>query len=179
VAQWQILLIIIGAVAVGLVIGYFVSILISNLIPALFRRREPVEKKKPVKTVSSSSKHSRVPVISDSLSKLIAEIEDNRRLSSSEWVGELQPFKTNVWDNQGEEVHSLPTEIRNELGEAYSDMALANSITWLSTEMKRRSPSLDESYTRLRNNISERLNRIITQLKSNGLAVPSTPAQNI
>jgi hypothetical protein len=174
VAWWQITLIVVGAVVVGLAVGYLFSILISGVIPA-FVRKGKTEKKAPEKKVKPPSVHS--PVISDTLSKLIAEIEYNRRLSSSEWTGELQPFQTNAWDNQGEDIHSLPAEVRNELSEAYSDMALANSITWLSIEMKRRSPSLDESYTRLRSSISERLNRAKPQLESNGLTLRSNPAQ--
>jgi hypothetical protein len=58
----------------------------------------------------------------------------------------------------------MPANLRNELTEAYSDMALANSITWLSTEMGRRSQSLDESYLKLRTSVSDRLNRVRTQL---------------
>jgi len=56
-------------------------------------------------------------------------------------------------------VHSLAVDVRDELSEAYSDMALANSITWLATEMSRRSPSLDDSYTKLRASVAARLNR--------------------
>ena len=176
-AWWQIILIVVGAIVVGLVVGYLLSILISNIIPALVRRGQTVrktpDKKRTDKTKQSPSVRS--PVFSDSLSDLYAEIEYNRRLSSSEWTGELQPFQTSVWDKQGEDVRSLPAEIRNELNEAYSDMALANSITWLSIEMKRRSPSLDESYTRLRSSIAERLNRAKPQLDSNRLTLRSNP----
>ncbi len=173
-AWWQIILIIVGAVVVGLVIGYLVSVLISNVIPALFGRRETVTER-PGKTVTPSSV--RPPVISNTLSSLIAEIEYNRRLSSSEWTGELHQFQTRAWDSQGDELNSLPADLRNELNEAYSDMALANSITWLSIEMKRRSPSLDESYTKLRHSISERLTRTKPKLESAGLIARSATAQ--
>lgn len=175
-AWWQIILIVVGAVVIGLAVGYLFSILTSGVIPAFIRRGQTIRKTSR-KNIKSPSVHS--PIISDSLSNLVAEIEYNRQLSSSEWTGELQPFQTNAWDKQGDEVHSLPTEIRNELNEAYSDMALANSITWLSIEMKRRSPSLDESYTRLRSSISERLNRVKPQLESHGLTVRSTPTQKV
>jgi hypothetical protein len=57
-------------------------------------------------------------------------------------------------------VHSLPPDILAELADAYSDMALANSITWLSTEMSRRSPSLDDSYAKLKASVATRLNRV-------------------
>jgi hypothetical protein len=105
---------------------------------------------------------------------LFAEIEHNRRLAAEQWSGQLEPFQTSVWDNRGDEVHLLPPEIRNALGEAYSDMALANSITWLSTEMSRRSPSLDESYTKLRASIATRLSHVRLQL-----ADLSAPAKSV
>ena len=173
-AWWQIILIVVGAIVFGLVVGYLFSILISSVIPALVRRGQPA-RKTPEKTKQSPSVRS--PAFSDSLSDLYAEIEYNRQLSSSEWTGELQSFQTSVWDKQGDDVHSLLAEIRNELNEAYSDMALANSITWLSIEMKRRSPSLDESYTRLRSGIAERLNRVKPKLESNRITVRSNPTQ--
>jgi hypothetical protein len=107
---------------------------------------------------------------------LFAEIETNRRIATKEWTGELQPFQTRAWDNRGEEVHSLAVEIRNELTEAYSDMALANSISWLSSEMSRRSPSLDESYTKLRTSVATRLNKVSVLLSEEGVLTESRQA---
>lgn len=100
---------------------------------------------------------------------LLLEIENNRRIASQTWTGNLQSFQTQVWDNKRDEVHSLPPEVREELMQAYFDMSLANSVVWLATEMGRRSPSLDESYLKLRTSIADRLNRVKSPIEQLGL----------
>ncbi len=167
---WQVALIVFGAISIGLAVGYLLNKFVSGVIPA-FQRRRKTARKTPSQIVKSSPEHS------PPLSNFITELNYNWRLSNTEWKGDLKPFQTSAWDNRGDEVHSLPAELRNELNEAYSDMALANSITWLSTEMERRSPSLDESYSRLRKSISERLNRIKPQLDNNSPTSQSTHPQ--
>lgn len=160
---WQIVLIIAGAVSVGVGAGY----LANRLLPVIIHHSKEFSRKSPAaprvvappieKIVQGPVE--RASEVAPSVPDLFAEIEHNRRLASAEWNGELQPFQTRVWDNLGDEGHLLPDEIKNELTEAYSDMSLANSITWLSTEMARRSSSLDESYLRLRSSVAERLNK--------------------
>ena len=149
---WQIVLIVAGAVVIGLAVGYLLNLLISRIIFQLKAVRRPPLRQ----SVSSSEPHPAQPSFPD----LYAEIEYNRRLATSEWSGQLQPFQTRAWDSRGDEIHALSVDVRNELAEAYSDMALANSITWLSTEMERRSPSLDESYAKLKASVASRLNRV-------------------
>jgi hypothetical protein len=157
---WQIFLIVGGAVALGLGVGFGVNVAIAKLSAKVRspRKRSVAHPLSSAKLVPSAKPEPELtpPSVPD----LFAEIEYNRKLATGAWEGRLQPFVSRAWDNRGEEVHSLPPEIRNELTEAYSDMALANSITWLSTEMSRRSPSLDESYTKLRASVGTRLNRI-------------------
>ncbi len=97
---------------------------------------------------------------------LVAEIDANRRVAGGAWSGQLQQFQTRAWDNRGDEVHGLPTDLRDQIAEAYSDMSLANSIVWLATEMGRRSESLDDSYLKLRNSIAGRLDQVWTRLGS-------------
>ena len=149
---WQITLIVAGAIVIGLSVGYLLNLLISRIISRLRAvRKLPLRQ-----SVSPSEPHPTQPSVPD----LYAEIEYNRRLATSEWSGQLQPFQTRAWDSRGDEIHTLSVDVRNELAEAYSDMALANSITWLSTEMERRSPSLDESYGKLKASVATRLNRV-------------------
>ena len=157
---WQIVLIVIGSVIIGLGIGYLINVLIIKL-PAAFKKTEirPAHKSVPV---------SIPPKVEPSIPDLFTEIEYNRRIATKDWTGELKTFQTRAWDNRGEEVHSLTVEVRNELSEAYSDMALANSISWLSTEMSRRSPSLDESYSKLRESVATRLNKVRAQIGEEG-----------
>ena len=163
---WQIVLIVIGSVIIGLGIGYLINVLIVKL-PSAFKKTEirPAHQNLPV---------SAPPKVEPSIPDLFTEIEYNRRIAIKNWTGELQTFQTRAWDNRGEEVHSLAVEVRNELSEAYSDMALANSISWLSTEMSRRSPSLDESYSKLRASVAIRLNKVREQLGEEGLTNETT-----
>jgi hypothetical protein len=166
VEWWQIALVLSGAVALGLAVGFGLNQVVVKFYFSPRNRRVSVPRLRPASIAPQQS----APVNSDpetlppSVPDLFAEIEHNRRLASSEWTGQLESFVTKVWDSRGEEVHSLSAELRGELTEAYSDMALANSITWLSTEMSRRSPSLDESYTKLRASVAKRLNRVHDQL---------------
>ena len=163
---WQIVLVIVGSVVVGIAVGYLVNLLIVQTSSAIRYNRRRV----PAKTVSAA-----VPgiLVEPSVPDIFAEIETNRRIATKDWTGDLQPFQTRAWDNRGEEVHSLAVEIRSELTEAYSDMALANSISWLSSEMSRRSPSLDESYTKLRTSVATRLNKVSVLLSKEGVLTDS------
>ncbi|OGO37486.1 MAG: hypothetical protein A2147_04955 [Chloroflexi bacterium RBG_16_57_8] len=170
-AWWQVVLIIVGAIVIGLTAGYVLNRVIIRTSAAVKRpEKAPVRQPVPQAVYQPADVEPTVP-------DLYAEIEYNRRIASDDWKGEPQPFLTRAWDNRGEEVHSLPVQARNELTEAYSDMALANSITWLSTEMGRRSESLDESYLKLRSSVAERLNRVKLQLTYAGQAPKITSLQ--
>jgi len=169
VVWWQIVLIVIVAVVAGLGVGYAFNKLIIHIMVALRKTKQrPVIKNTSVPVINHVNTEPSVP-------DLFTEIEFNRRIATKEWTGELQPFQTRAWDNRGDEVHSLAVEIRNELTEAYSDMALANSISWLSTEMSRRSPSLDESYSKLKASVAARLNKVKLQLSEEGLVTETDP----
>jgi hypothetical protein len=169
VVWWQIVLIVIVAVVAGLGVGYAFNKLIIHIMVALRKTKQrPVIKNTSVPVINHVNTEPSVP-------DLFTEIEFNRRIATKEWTGELQPFQTRAWDNRGDEVHSLAVEIRNELTEAYSDMALANSISWLSTEMSRRSPSLDESYSKLKASVAARLNKVKLQLSEEGLVIETDP----
>lgn len=93
-------------------------------------------------------------------SKLMAEVENNLRITSEPWTGDLIPYDTSVWDAEQYEVYQLPTNLRNDLKQVYADIGLANQIAWLAQEFNRRSPEVDESYKRMRTSIAERLLRI-------------------
>jgi hypothetical protein len=171
VVWWQIVLVVIVAVVAGLGVGYAFNKLIIHVMAILRKTKQrPVNKNIPLAVTNHVNTEPSVP-------DLFAEIEFNRRIATKEWTGELQPFQTRAWDNRGDEVHSLAVEIRNELTEAYSDMALANSISWLSTEMSRRSPSLDESYSKLRASVAARLNKVKLQLSEEGSLTGTDPVK--
>ena len=100
--------------------------------------------------------------------ELVAEVENNHRIATEPWTGELLPFQTGVWDTSPDKVHILPANLREALVETYTDIRLANSIVWLSTELGRRTHNLDENYMKLRTNIAERLDRIKPLLEQLG-----------
>jgi len=99
---------------------------------------------------------------------LAAEVENNRRIATEPWAGKLLPFQTSVWDTSPDKIHILPANIQEILTETYTDIRLANSIVWLSTELGRRSHNLDENYMKLRTTIAERLDRIKPLLEQLG-----------
>ncbi len=152
---WQIALIILGSIVVGLAVGYLLNYLIVTITTRL--REKPASKPQTAAVIPETPQNT-VP-------DLFVEIEINRRLASQTWTGNLQLFQTQVWDTKRDEVHLLPTELREELVQAYFDMSLANSIVWLATEMGRRSSSLDESYLKLCTSIADRLNRLKSPLE--------------
>jgi hypothetical protein len=173
VSWWQISLIILGAIMVGLVVGYLLNYLIVTITARL--RKRPANKpqaaaviREPPKTMESP-KTTESPKITEppkiTVADLFGEIENNRHIASQTRSGNLQPFQTKVWDTKRDEVHLLPAELREELTQAYFDMSLANSIVWLATEMGRRSSSLDESYLKLCASIADRLNRLKSPLE--------------
>ena len=99
---------------------------------------------------------------------LLAEVKINREIATLPWTGKLLPFQTHVWDTTRDELHILPANLREDLIQAYVDISLANGIVWLSTELGRRSHSLDENYMKLCTNIAASLDRIIPLLKQSG-----------
>ena len=168
---WQIALIILGAIMAGLLVGYLLNYLIVIIMARL--RKKPANKPQTTAVIREPPKTTVKPETAavvleppkTTVPDLFVEIENNQRIASQTWTGNLQPFQTKVWDTKRDEVHLLPAELREELTQAYFDMSLANSIVWLATEMGRRSSSLDESYLKLCASIADRLNRLKSPLE--------------
>ena len=102
------------------------------------------------------------------VSNLVAEIENNYRIASEPWTDKLTPFQTVVWDTIKSKIHILPANVQKVLAETYTDIRLANSIVWLSTDLGRRSHNLDDNYTKLCTTIAERLGKIKPLLEQLG-----------
>ena len=96
---------------------------------------------------------------------LLAEVKNNRRIATEPLTDKLLPFQIDVWGTHQYEVNKLPANLRNELEQVYTDIRLANSIVWMSTEFNRRSQSLDDHYRQLCTSIAERLNRVKTVIE--------------
>ncbi len=180
---WQVVLILLVSVAGGILVGVLLSYLIrlstrKQVIKKLFSQKLSVSKlsirklfsqklslsKLSVPKKLSISKREPVSAAGES-SKLVApdlfaEIENNHRISTEPDSNKLVSFQTQAWDAHQFEVGGLPADLREDLDQAYIDMRLANSLVWVSTELGRRSQSLDENYMKLRATIAERLHRI-------------------
>jgi hypothetical protein len=158
---WQVLLLILVAIAAGLGAGYGVYYLIFRL-PAILKSRAQAVKPKLASTVTQQP----MKVVEEGTQPaqpapdLLLEIERNHSIAAQPWTGNLTAFQTQVWDSNRNDVHSLPTKLREELTQAYFDMSLANSIVWLATELGRRSQNLDDSYAKLCTGIAERLSSV-------------------
>ncbi len=179
---WQIVLIYVVFIAAGGIIGALLSYLILRFV----KKRETTFLddlilrfvKKPEATSSSdltlrTGKKPEAPsVIEERLKsivpELLAEAKHNRKIATEPLVDKLLPFQTHVWDARQYEAYKLPSNLRYELEQVYTDIRLANSLAWLSTEFSRRTPSLDENYKKLRNGIAERLDRIKSLIEQSG-----------
>ncbi len=89
----------------------------------------------------------------------LEEIKTNLRIATIPWDGKPLPFQTKIWDTNMSEFDSLITEHGSDLGQAYIDMAMANQIVWLYTEIGYKSDDLERSYKQLCAMVAERLLR--------------------
>ena len=149
---WQIVLIVLASVAVGLLVGGSLSYLIAWL------RKKPLFKKGETIEVAEEQSESTVP-------DLLTELETNYRIATESRTDEMLPFETQAWDTNQGEVHKLTINLREELAQVYLDMHQANDIVWLSTELGHRSQTLDEHYMNLCPRIAVRLEKIMPLLK--------------
>lgn len=99
---------------------------------------------------------------------LFAEVENNHRIATEPWTGELRLFQTDVLDASQAETHRLPANLQEDLIQAYVDMHLANNIVWLSTELGLRSRNLDKNYMKLCASVAARLDRVTALLTQSG-----------
>ncbi len=149
---WQIILIILVSIVLGLLVGGLISYLIARL------SKKPLLKKREATAVVEEQ-------LKPTLPELLAEIENNQRVATEPWSGNLLSFETQVCSTSQDEVHRLPTKLRADLTKAYDDIRLANGIVWLSTELGRRSQNLDEYYLKLCTNIATTLDSVTTPLQ--------------
>lgn len=139
---WQIVLILLTSIVVGIVGG----VLLSRLT------RRFAKKRKAASVVKEQLK--------STMSDLLVEVKNNLKIATEPGTNKLLPFQTQVWDVCRYEIGKLPGNHHQDLEQAYIDIRLANSIVWLSTEFSRRTPNLDENYMKLCTSITGRLDRV-------------------
>jgi hypothetical protein len=163
VEWWQVLLILVAAVLIGGIVGILISYLIlrfvrkrettflSNLVARFPKKAEPAPMPKAAATFSAPD--------------LLAEIHHNQTVAAEPIEEKLSTFLTDVWDAHNYQLDKLPVDLRDDLEQVYTDIRLANSLAWLSSEFSRRTPSLEENYAKLRHSITEKLDKIAAHLE--------------
>ncbi len=151
---WQIVLLILTSIAVGFLAGGLLNLSVRLLKKWLATKSETTVK------VEKQLK----PTVLD----LLVEVENNRKVATEPWSGELLPFQTEVGLTNQDEVHKLPVNLRDGLTQAYNDIRLANGVVWLATELGRRSQNLDEYYIKLGRNIAAGLDKVAPLLEQLG-----------
>ena len=156
---WQIALIALGTIGAGIITGIFAFYSYYRFI----KKRETTFFG--VLALLFTGKDSGIPLTIDgeqdlTVSQLIAEIERNVGVAPQSLGEKLQPLETRVWDASQHEFEGLPEKLRKDLQKVYSDIRMVNSIVWLSTELGRQTPDLENNYLNLCASINEGLGRI-------------------
>ena len=156
---WQILLVVLASLGVGMLLGALSSYLIKRFVK---KRGKTLVVDYLIKRFVK--KREATLVVEEQLewtaADLVEEVENNRKIATEPWTGKLLSFQTHMWDAFQDKVDKLPTNLREDLVQIYMDIRLANSIVRLSAEFSYRSHNLDENYMKLCTNIAERLDRI-------------------
>ena len=164
---WQILLIGIASIGVGILLG----ILVDNLLKRFAEKREAtrVIEKQVLEAQVTEEQVAGEQVLEaqaiGNLSDLIEEINNNLKIATGPWTGKLIPFQTHIWDTRQDLVNAVPASLKEHLAQAYTDIRLANSVVWLSMELGRRSDNLIQSYMKLRTSIATELSQVKPLLK--------------
>ncbi len=184
---WQILLILLGTIMIGVSVGVLIYYLLSrfvlkresrsattflsHIMEPLIKRHaaapaveKPPEYPTPNLARDVPAKREATPVVEEpsqpSAPDLFSEIESNLGLATGLWTGKLLPFQTTMWDTRRDEVDELSPDVREAVQQAYTDIQLANNIVQLSTEFYYRTDTLDENYQKLCATITERISEI-------------------
>jgi len=136
----------------------------EELAAKVMAKRETEEAKVTAKVEAEEAEGAKEAVVEEQLkftaASLLAEVENNHRIATEPLTDKLLPFQSDAWGAHQYEVNKLPTNLRDDLEQVYTDISMANSIVWVSTEFNRRTQSLDTHYRQLCTSIAERLDRI-------------------
>ncbi len=160
---WQLVLIFLASIPVGIAIGSLITYLYLRFI-----EKRQIALLTPL-TLLFTKKRETLTVVKEQPVKeqpkftppgLLTEVKHNLKIAGEPAEDGLSSFQTDVWDAQRYRVGDLPANLRDDLEQAYVDMHLANNLVWLSTEFGRRTPDLNENYMRLCASIAQRLDKI-------------------
>lgn len=162
---WQILLIGVASIIVGIFLGFFPSFFPKQFIkmPEMntfanyFKFRRSDKQRASAAVMEDQSKYP--------MPSLLEEVENNLKTATEPWAGKLLPFQSSKWNALQSEVNKLPADLQEELSQTYIDIRLANSVVRLSTEFDHTTYDLNQSYIKLRTSIAERLTKIKTLME--------------
>jgi hypothetical protein len=89
------------------------------------------------------------------------EIQANLKIATTPWTGTPLQFVTSTMDKNPDKFDAIHVQNHDDLREAYTDMAMANNIVWLVTELGTNSKELEDSYIKLCAKVAERLYNIL------------------
>ena len=173
-AWWQISLILVATILIGILISICICYLIVRFI---LKKRLSFFKffclffsKKPEVQASGDSAQqfintpSAPPEVHEPanfpISDLFLEVEHNLRIIAESSGSNQLPLKSDVGDALRNLAQELPANLREQLEHLYSEIHLLNQIVRVSTELGFRSSFLDERYGRRATSITEKLQKI-------------------
>lgn len=107
-------------------------------------------------TTLSSAFHS-----DESLLRLLAELDQNRKTARFSSGSKLVPLQTEAWDACQNMLHKLDPQLRDNLDSVYADIRVLNQLVWLSSEFHRSSREMVSQYGDLSLIIAKKLDQIV------------------
>jgi len=173
---WQVALIVVAAIFIGILIGiscYYLFIRFVkkdrvkflDLFYLLFSKKPKVFTSNDLARQSISTPSASPEVHEPTefpIPELLVEFEHNQKIVTEFSGDNLLPLQTDAWDAHKYLAHKLPVNLREQLEEVYSDVNSLNNMVSFSTNLDYRSSFLDERYKKLLTSIAERL-QIIKQ----------------
>jgi len=173
-AWWQISLILVATIVIGILISVCICYLIVRFILkkrlSFFKFFYLFFSKKPeVHAFGDSAQQfintpSAPPEVHEPanffISDLFLEIEHNLRIIAESSGSNQVTLKSDVWDALRNSAQELPANLREQLEHLYSEIHLLNQIVRVSTELGFRSSFLDERYGKRATSITEKLHKI-------------------
>jgi len=143
------------------------GLLIVYIILRIQKKPWPFSKK-PVSSATSSPSAENAPMsvpASIRVSPIILELEKNIEIATVPVTEVLVKFQMDIWNTHRSEFEKFNSAILGELTRAYVDMLLANNMVWMLNEFGSTNQNSLDDYLRLRIKISERLQKIMPEVK--------------
>jgi len=181
---WQLSLILIASILLGILLGLSIIFLVTRFI---LKQKVPFSRlfytlfHKKHKTLSPSgltSQFTNTPSASPGvhetskfpISKLLAEIEHNLKIcAESSGSEDIFLLQSDAWDASRDEASQLPNDLRVQLEKVYFDIRLLNHIASSSTKLDYRNSVLNELYRKRIPTIAEKLQRIKQDIENQAL----------